>query len=193
MQIAAPQFALILLSDRAGDLLFTSQTVLPLVPLIYAGTIFALACRGRATRLRAGHIFVASVLTAVLLGPFRPFEAGRPSSGYLAAQRHAVSLVPATAALSATNRLGAHLATRRHLYVFPVLKSATWITVDATDTYLPDVAFLRDRSGIGVGAHDLYSSPDLMRQVLARLNRSAVWDRVYESHGISVFTRRPTR
>ena len=42
----------------------------------------------------------------------------------------AVSLIPAGAAVSATNTLGAHLSARRRIFSFPRLADATWVAVD---------------------------------------------------------------
>jgi hypothetical protein len=39
-------------------------------------------------------------------------------------------LIPATAPVSATNNLGAHLAERRRIFSFPVVGDAQWIAVD---------------------------------------------------------------
>jgi LmbE family N-acetylglucosaminyl deacetylase len=116
-----------------------------------------------------------------------------PPSAHVAAARHAVALVPASAAVSTTNHLGAHLATRRHLYVFPVIRSATWVVADAKDPYMPDLRWLRTRRGIGVGTRDLYFQPNVMRRILRKLNESPVWTRVFTQDGISVFSRRGGR
>jgi uncharacterized membrane protein len=187
---ATPVFALVMLSDRVGDLDFKAQVVLPIIPFIYGGTVLALARRGPNARLQAAHVFAASMAAAVLLGPLHPGGGRMPSRAHVTAAQRAVALVPAAAAVSATNYLGAHLATRRHLYVFPVIKTASWVVVDANDLYLPNMTFLRERPGIGVGTRDLYYQPKLMRQVLGRLNASPLWQRVYSSDGISVFNRR---
>lgn len=192
MLAAMPAFAVIMLSDRLSDLDFRSQTVLPVVPFLYAGTVFFLARRGL-RRFRAGHVFLTSAWVAVFLGPLHLGGSGLPSSVHVAAERHAVALVPPAAAVSTTNHLGAHLAARRRLYVFPVIKKATWVVVDATDPYLPDMSLLRTRHGIGVGTRDLYSQPKLMRTALHALNASRLWKRVYTRDGVSVFNRRSTR
>jgi uncharacterized membrane protein len=191
---ATPAFALIMLSDRVNDLDFRAQTVLPIVPFLYAGTVLALARRGPTARFKAAHVLLTSVWVAAFFGPLHPGGGrGLPPSAHVAAARHAVALVPASAAVSTTNHLGAHLATRRRLYVFPVIRKAAWVVVDANDPYMPDLSWLRTRRGIGVGTRDLYSQPDVMRRILRRLNESPVWTRVFTQDGISVFSRRGSR
>jgi hypothetical protein len=41
-----------------------------------------------------------------------------------------VALIPPSAAVSATNGLGAHLSERRRIFSFPVLGEAQWVAVD---------------------------------------------------------------
>ena len=64
-----------------------------------------------------------------------------------------------------------------------------WVVVDVGDDYLPDMAWLKGRKGIGVGKNDLYLQPKLMRDALHGLNASPNWKRVLSSNGISVFRR----
>jgi uncharacterized membrane protein len=192
--VAAPQVAMLLLSDRAADWDFSAQNVLPLIPFIYTGTVLALERSGRVStrhrpRFVAGHVLAASLLMAVLIGPFNPLRVHLPSSTRVAAERHAVSLVPAGARVSATNHLGSHLAERRYLYVFPVLKSAQWVVIDANDDFLPSIVHLQSRTRRTVGAHDLYWQPKLMRRQIRALSGKPDWTLVYHSGGVYVFNR----
>ena len=41
-------------------------------------------------------------------------------------------MIPADAAVSATNTLGAHLSARRRVLSFPLTRDVTWIAVDTT-------------------------------------------------------------
>jgi uncharacterized membrane protein len=193
--VAAPQISILLLSRRPGDWGTFGINVLLLAPFIYAATVFALTSLARkSTRKRpaigAGEVFTASLAFALMLGPFGIFGASKLFPGHAVnAQRHAVSLVPAGAAVSATNHLALPLAARRHLYVFPVVKDATWVLVDSRDASLPDLAFIDRRAGIDVGVNDLVWQPKLMRHELRRLQRSAKWRLVYRRDRIYVFRR----
>ena len=54
-----------------------------------------------------------------------------------AAAARVIALVPAGAAVSATNTLGAHLSARRRIFSFPVLREARWVAVDTDAAELP--------------------------------------------------------
>jgi uncharacterized membrane protein len=189
---ALPQAALLVLAN--GDWDPMAQNALPLIPFIYMGTVFALARRGR-LHFGARHVLFATSVMALLIvglavgGSLRPFVTHVPSSAHLTAERHAIALVPTGAAVSATDHLGSHLATRRVLYVFPVIGNADWVVVDSRDNGLPSLRWLRDRKGIEVGAHDVYWQPRLMRRTLRFLAQSPDWETAFQSHGISVFRR----
>lgn len=191
----APQIAILLLSRRPGDWSWFGINVLPLVPFIYAGTVFALARLARnRTRARppigGGEVFTASLAVALILGPFGVFGLTKVFANHaVSAQRHAVSLVPPNAPVSATNHLAPPLAGRRQLYVFPVLKDATWVLVDSRDSSLPDLSYIHRRVGIDVGVNDLLQQPRLMRRSLRRLERSSAWRLVYKRDRIYVFRR----
>jgi uncharacterized membrane protein len=196
--VAAPQLAVLVLANGNWDPL--AQNVLPVIPFIYAGTVFALARfigtkPKRRLTFTGSHVVFASLMVAGiytaggLLGAVHPFAKPVPTSAFLAAERHAVDLVPPDAAVSATNYIGSHLAARRRLYVFPLVSRADWVVVESEDDFLPDLAWLRKRRGITVGRNDLYRQPGLMRRELRTLERSPAWKTVYEDDGISVFER----
>lgn len=189
---ASPQVALLVLSDRPGDWDFSGQTVLPIVPFVYAATVFALSRPTVRTRWAAAHVLVAATAMAVLFGPFAAVGHRPPTSAHLSAEREALAMIPPSAPVSATNHLGAHLAARERLDVFPVLRGASWVAVDVRDYYLPDMAWLKQRSGIAVDTRDLYPEPRLMRRALRQLDRSARWKHVFSSDDIEVFRRVPS-
>ena len=187
---AAPQLAFVLLSARVADVAPTSQNVLPILPFVFAGTIYALRPRSDVQKWKAGHVFVVSLGCAAFFGPLNPLLWPSASSQHVAAERRAVALVPVGAPVSSTNHLGAHLAARRYLSVFPVLGQARWIVLDRKDAYLPDLEQLRSRQGPAVGVTDLAWQPKLMRSEIRKLETSPRWKRIYSSDGVMVFTRR---
>jgi uncharacterized membrane protein len=199
---AAPQLALLLVTRRSQDWSWVGGNVLLLVPFIYTATLFVLARSARKAKPREpslvpGQVLAASLFLAAFLGPFSvagPLSVfGRNSLlsevHALHAQQQAVSLVPATAAVSATNHLALSLATRRHLYVFPVVKGADWVVVDSRDVWLPPMSFIRHRARIDVGINDLSAQPKLMRRELRLLTQSPSWQLRYRRDGIYVFRR----
>jgi uncharacterized membrane protein len=187
---AAPQLAFVLLSARVTGLAPTSQNILPIVPFIFAGTVYALRPRSEPRKWEAGHVLVASLACTAFFGPLNPLLLPRASSDRAAAERRAVALVPAGAPVSATNYLGAHLAARSYLGVFPVVGKAKWLVLDRRDAYLPDLKWLRSRHGNAVGVTDLVWQPKLMTAEIRKLEASPRWRRVYSRDGVMVFTRR---
>ena len=191
MLAAVPQLG-IRASVGAGDGYGANvQNILPIVPFVFTGAVYALA-RSKGGKWQAGHVLVASIACAVFFGPLNPKLFPSVSVRHAAAERRAVSLVPAGAPVSATNHLGAHLADRSYLGIFPVVGKATWLMVDMTDAYLPDRRWLR-RRGTAVGVTDLVWRPKQMKSELWQLEESPRWKRVYSSDGVMVFTRSAAR
>ena len=198
MLVAAPQVALLLLSRRTSAWDWFGGNVLILVPFIYSATAFALGHAARKAgskeaRFVAGQVLAASLITALALGPFGilGLRAGLfPRQFAVDAQHQALRLIPAGAPVSATNHLALPLSSRTHLYAFPIVRDATWIAVDARDVSLPNVSFLRHRTGIAFDVNDLSRQPRLMRSTLRKLERSPTWRLVYRRDEIYVFRRR---
>ena len=186
---AVPQLALILLSARGADVALGSQNILPIIPFIFAGVVYALA-KSETRRWRAGHVLITAILFAAFFGPLNPALLPSTSLRQVRAERAAVAVVPPSAPVSVTNHLGAHLAARRHLYVFPVIGRATWIVADKRDANLPDMRWLRSRQGTEVGKRDLPWQPRLMRRELRKLQNSPRWIQVFSKDGVTVFRRR---
>jgi uncharacterized membrane protein len=84
----------------------------------------------------------------------------------------AVALIPASAAVSATNTLGAHLSARRRIFSFPRLANATWVAVDETN-----------------GSYNDGSAPLPMENDVMVLRRNPAWKLVFEEDGVLVFRR----
>jgi hypothetical protein len=196
MLAAAPQIGLLLLSRRANDWGWFGINVLLLVPFIYVSTALALGRWASKTKrpepiFVAGQVFAASVAIALIVGPFGVFTNSLHQPSPLSPQREAVSLVPSGAPVSATDHLALPLATRRYIYVFPVIRNAQWVLVDVRDEEdLPNMAFVRHRNGIAVAVSDFYPQPKLMHRELQRLERSPAWRLVYRRDGIYAFKRR---
>jgi uncharacterized membrane protein len=84
----------------------------------------------------------------------------------------AVSLIPAGAAVSATNTLGAHLSARRRIFSFPRLADASWVAADETN-----------------GSYNDGSAPLPMENDVMVLRRNPAWRLVFEEDGVLVFRR----
>ena len=87
----------------------------------------------------------------------------------------ALSLIPGTAVVSATNTLGGHLSARSRVLSFPFLEDATWVAADETQP----------------GYADRYAPLPTAIQ-LGALRRNPEWRLVFEQDGILIFHRRGT-
>lgn len=192
---AAPQLALSMLSERAADNAFVNQNSLPLVPVIIAATVFGAARIAKRPNFLALNILVSAAALAMLLGPVSYFgslgqhKELKVPPNHLEAQRTALALIPATAPVSATNRLGGHLAERRYVYVFPAVERAHWIAVDTYDTWLPTRRSFSNRDGLQVGVRDGFLQPERVAQLVADLKKDPTWSLVFERSGVLVFRR----
>jgi hypothetical protein len=82
-------------------------------------------------------------------------------------------LIPADAAVSATNTLGAHLSERKRIFSFPVLGEARWVVVDTRRPSYRDQAV----------------APERFARALARLRADPEWTVVHDEDGLLVLRR----
>jgi uncharacterized membrane protein len=141
---AAPDIALSLLSDtRTQTSVHFHYTAGAIPGLMVASVLGAARVRRRyawARRPEGRAIVVSTFVAGVVLGPL-PVWSHVPLGSDLGAREHVVGaharvaeralrLIPASAPVSATNGLGAHLSERRRVFSFPVLGEAQWVAVD---------------------------------------------------------------
>ena len=184
---ALPELALNVLSDtRTQTSIHFHYTAGALPGLMVAAILGAARLRRRFAwaRLPEGRAIVTSTLAAgILLGPL-PVWSHVPLGSDLAAREHVVGahagvaeralrLVPAGAAVSATNTLGAHLSERRRILSFPLVRGADWIAVDRTRPSYRDQAV----------------APDEFAVSLARIEASGRFEAVFDEDGILVLRR----
>jgi uncharacterized membrane protein len=182
---AAPQLAVNLLSDWPATTSPREHYVSAVIPYLIAATIFGLA-RFRTVRRRtlaAAVVLEASLLLTIAFAPWpglavsdvaRPFERNDRRDALAAA----VGLVPADAAVTTTNALGAHLSERRYVYNVPALVNADWVLIDRRDAYLPQF-----------DDGDTKSLPKRLAAFEERLRRSGAWRAVYEQADVVVYRR----
>jgi uncharacterized membrane protein len=167
---ALPELAANLLSEVPTQTSIEFHYTAPIAPFLVTAAVLGAARAPRFTPL----VLAASVAGAVLLGPLWAGEL-RPDriSDHDRIAKRAVDLIPADAAVSSTNGLGAHLSARRRIFSFPVIEEAEWVAVD-----------LRRASYL-----DRRSAPSTAAVSLARLRRSGAWETVLEDDGIFVLRR----
>jgi hypothetical protein len=128
-------------------------------------------------------VLVACAAASVMLGPWPGSPVGRPdwhrlntSQEAIAVRRAALALVPDGAAVSATNRFGAHLSARGYIASVPVVGRAEWIVLDTADSWRPqDWGQIED--------------PHAIRVFRMRIERSRQWRVVFAEDGVFVFRK----
>jgi len=149
---ALPELGLNLLSGWWPQHSIEFQYVAVIVPFFVAAALLGLARLRAAARPRwlvraterpgplAAVLVAAALASGIVLGPI-PWWRDLPlasqsrvaeysAGAHARALSDAVALVPADAAVSAGNQLGAHLSARRRILTFPVVGDADWVLVD---------------------------------------------------------------
>jgi len=198
LAIPLPELAINLLSDRPQMVSIRYQYVAPILPFTYLAAAAGLANLLRwLEKLREGRwkrrllakapvVFAVGLLLAAVnldyeLGPLPLFNSPTNFSSvidplprqHIEALDEAVARIPEGASVSASNNLGAHLAHRRYLYLFPTLRDAEYVIVDGGDP-----------------SYDTKTSPVLNMGSIQRLKESGEYELTYSRDGVVVFRRR---
>jgi hypothetical protein len=179
--VAIPQLSANLLADWSSSTDPRAHYVAGVIPFLIAAIAIGLGRLSATGRVRgAVLVLTLSGVSALMVGPWPGALAGTPDFYRTHTPpdvlRRAVGLVPAGAPVTATNRVGSHLAARRYLYSAPVLGRAEWVVIDTSDDWVP---------GSWGGGDD----PAAMRAFRLRLERSTTWRRVFDDDGVYVYTR----
>jgi uncharacterized membrane protein len=170
---AVPDLVINLLSSKPEQTTIFYQYAAGIIPFVIAASVLGAGRMKRDPR-RISLAVLTVVLCLAVISPLvysgYNLELARASNPTHAATQHALSLVPAGVPVSASQTLGAYLSTRRYIAVFPHLRRAQWVVVGPLATG--------------------YDNPRVVHAAFARLKASPSWKLVYESHGVSVFTRR---
>jgi uncharacterized membrane protein len=172
-----PQLGVNLLSSASATVAPQYHYAAPIIAALVAASVMAV---GRVpTRHRAVVAALPLVLSAALLlvispvpGAERNLFPERESPARLAALREAVGLVPASAPVTVTNRVGAHLSARRVVHLFPARTGAAWAVLDT-----------RDPSNVTAK----WFGPIPFAEQLRRLDRDPAWRLVFERQGVRVY------
>ena len=92
--------------------------------------------------------------------------------------RVAIGLIPSQAAITVTNRLGAHLSERPNIYVFPERARADWMVIDTRDAY------------VQAGEATRIDTP-FFRRLLSDFERESGWRLVFDREDVRVYRRIP--
>ena len=195
LPLLAPLVASTTVPELAANLLSSTRTQTSIhfhytagaIPGLIVATIFGAARLrswiGLGTHSAARVAVAVALLAGIVYGPI-PLWRHVPFGETLAARDHlvteharvaerALAGIPADAAVSATNALGAHLSERRRVFSFPVLREATWVAIDTTRLSYRDDAVAPER---GAAA-------------LRRLRADPEWKVVFDDDGVLVLRR----
>jgi uncharacterized membrane protein len=176
---AFPVLALNLLSDFWSMNRIEYQYVSAIVPCLFAAAAIGAGKLGRKWGVVAATCVLVVVGLACLSGPLASIgtynESYRPSAAKIDAIRDAMALVPASAPVTASNRIGAHLSERRRIFIFPVRSAAEWVVVDTDDSWLAKTGEAEN--------------PVVYRSQLARLQADTAWRPVFDRDGVLVYRR----
>ena len=183
---ALPELGINLLSAATTQTSIRFHYTAGLIPVLIAAAVLGAARIVHGKPGAALPLATAAVMLGLfsnyVLGPiplWRYFPGGQQHQAYAAQvtehdrnAARALKLIPASAVVSATNSLGAHLSARRRVLSFPYLQDALWIAADETE---PGYA---DR---------LAPLPTAVQ--LSWLRRNPEWRLVFERDGILIFQR----
>jgi uncharacterized membrane protein len=171
---ALPDLAINLLSSNGNQTTLQFQYTAGIVPFVVAASIFG------AARLMKGNRRFVDLPLWVLVGAaavaiYSPIYLNASDlralgSPQVSAEKHAVSLVPDSVPVAASNHLAGYLSERRLIYAFPYVGRAHWIVVEIRDeTYLDDKGYKR---------------------VIREYKANKAWQTVFSAHGVVVLHKR---
>jgi uncharacterized membrane protein len=180
---ALPELALNLLSSTTTQTSIHFHYTAGLIPPLIIAAVFGAKRIGRWAVPVAMLVVVAALVGNYRLGPIPGWRHVPGGQQFQAMAQHvsehdriaerALSLIPSSAVVSATNTLGGHLSARSRVLSFPFLEDATWVAADETQP----------------GYADRYAPLPTAVQ-LGALRRDPDWRLVFEQDGILVFHRR---
>jgi uncharacterized membrane protein len=169
---ALPQLGLNLLSSYGPQTTVFYQYTAGIVPFVVAASVLGAARLRRDPARTSLYVLVATgclaILSPLVVGA-RDLGRVLPSNPDHTAVAAALRLVPPRVSVSASQQLGAYLAERPRIMVFPHVRGARWLVVDEHDpTYTAKAPF---------------------RRALTAVRESPSWRLVYSKRGIDVFRR----
>ena len=171
---ALPDLAINLLSSNGNQTTLQFQYTAGIVPFVVAASIFG-AARLMKNNRRLADLPLWVLVGAAAVAIYSPIYLSASDlralgSPQVAAEKHAVGLVPNSVPVAASNHLAGYLSERRLIYAFPYVGRARWIVVELKDgTYLDDKGYKR---------------------VFREYEASKAWRIVFSAHGVVVLRKR---
>jgi uncharacterized membrane protein len=171
---AVPDLAINLFSVKSDQTSIIYHWTAGIVPFTVAASVLGAARLKRSPDPISLYALVGAGLICAVSPIYIGIAQGNvaaalPGNPVRQAKAHALSLIPADAPVAASNEIATYVSARRYVYIFPVLRRATWLIVDLKDrTYA-------DRAGYHRAVRALEAQPG--------------WRIVYASHGVDVLRR----
>ena len=143
-----PELALNLLSSVDAQSSIHYHYVAAEIPILFAAAAIGAGKLGRWAGTAGTVVVLAAIVGNYWLGPIPVWRFVPGGQTFQAKSAHIsrhdriaarmLKLIPATAPVTATNSLGAHLSERKRIFSFPYLRDATWVIVDERKPSLGD-------------------------------------------------------
>jgi uncharacterized membrane protein len=143
-----PELALNLLSSVDAQSSIHYHYVAAEIPILFAAAAIGAGRLGRWAGTAGTVVVLAAIVGNYWLGPIPVWRFVPGGQTFQAKSAHIsphdriaarmLKLIPATAPVTATNSLGAHLSERKRIFSFPYLRDATWVIVDERKPSLGD-------------------------------------------------------
>jgi uncharacterized membrane protein len=176
---AAPQLATNMISDYPATVSPAYHYSAPVIAVVVAASVLGLGrlpSRGRVVAAAAMLTLAITMLLAALPVPGTEGHLApeRETAARVAALDEAVALVPASAPVTVTNRVGAHLSARGIVHLFPARADAEWAVLDTRDPSNTTASWI---------------GPVPFATQLGRLDRDPSWRLVFEREGVRVYRK----
>ncbi|HYT51543.1 MAG TPA: DUF2079 domain-containing protein [Gaiellaceae bacterium] len=143
-----PELALNLLSSVDAQSSIHYHYVAAEIPILFAAAAIGAGRLGRWAEAAGVVVVLTAIAGNYWLGPIPVWRFVPGGQTFQAKSAHIsrhdriaarmLKLIPATAPVTATNSLGAHLSERKQIFSFPYLRDATWVIVDERKPSLGD-------------------------------------------------------
>jgi uncharacterized membrane protein len=167
---AAPDLVINLLSSDPNQTTIQFQYTAGVVPFLFAAGVFGI----KRLRRNPDRLSLFALGAVTIVAAYSPLFLSSHEIGAIfrtdpvrAAKTKALSLVPSSDAVSASNQLAGRLSARSRVAIFPWRSSVGWIVVDRNDP--------------------TYDNPKNFRAAIRRVEHGHGWRRVFNSEGIEVF------
>jgi uncharacterized membrane protein len=171
---AVPELAVDLFSSEPLQTQIQGHYTAGILPFVLAATVLGTARLGR-DPARVSFYALAAVAVLMVVSPLIPAGAdlaeARSSNAAHQAKSRALQVVPTDARVAASQEIAGYLSARRFISVFPFMRGARWIVVDADDT--------------SYGADERR-----FRRQVRRYEGDPRWRPVYSDRGIAVLHKR---